>query len=60
VRISKAHQSVENPAWSPLGSLTAIRLAGARFQHCPVGNHWALVRPVQDGELAGEGEHLPA
>jgi hypothetical protein len=46
--------------WSPLGSFTAIRLAGARFQHCPVGNHWALVRPVEDGDLTGENRHLPA
>jgi hypothetical protein len=48
VRCSKGH--VFPTTWSPLGSLTAIRLAGARFQHCPVGNHWALVRPVMDGE----------
>src|ERR1700728_4289183 len=49
VRCSKGH--VFTTTWSPLGSLTAIRLAGARFQHCPVGHHWALVRPVQDGDL---------
>jgi hypothetical protein len=47
VRCSKGH--VFGTIWSPLGSLTAIRLGGARFQHCPVGDHWALVRPVQDG-----------
>jgi hypothetical protein len=37
--------------WSPLGSFTAIRLGSARFQHCPVGDHWSLVRPVDESEL---------
>jgi hypothetical protein len=37
--------------WSPLGSFTAIRLGSARFQHCPVGDHWSLVRPVNEAEL---------
>ena len=48
VRCSKGH--VFTTTWSPLGSFTAIRLAGARFQHCPVGDHWSLVRPVLDDD----------
>jgi hypothetical protein len=45
VRCSKGHVFPTN--WSPLGSLTSIRLGSARFQHCPVGDHWSLVRPVE-------------
>jgi hypothetical protein len=58
VRCSKGH--VFTTTWSPLGSFTAIRLGGARFQHCPVGHHWALVRPVQDGDATGEHRHSSA
>lgn len=58
VRCSQGH--VFTTTWSPLGSLTAIRLGGAWFQHCPVGNHWSLVRPVLDGDTTGEDRHLPA
>jgi hypothetical protein len=25
--------------WIPLGSVKAMRLGGARFQRCPVGDH---------------------
>jgi hypothetical protein len=49
VRCSKGH--VFTTTWSPLGSLTSIRLGQARFQHCPVGHHWALVRPVDAASL---------
>ena len=58
VRCGKGH--VFTTIWSPLGSFTAIRLGGSRFQHCPVGHHWALVRPVQDGDATGEDRQLPA
>ena len=58
VRCSKGH--VFTTIWSPLGSFTAIRLGGARFQHCPVGHHWALVRPVREGDMTGEDRQLPA
>jgi hypothetical protein len=44
VRCSRGH--VFQTFWSPLGSFTAIRLGSARFQRCPVGDHWSLVRPV--------------
>jgi hypothetical protein len=58
VRCSKGH--VFTTTWSPLGSFTALRLGGARFQYCPVGAHWSLVRPVQDGDLTGEDQYQPA
>jgi hypothetical protein len=45
VRCGKGH--VFTTTWSPLGSLASVRLGPARFQRCPVGPHWALVRPVR-------------
>jgi hypothetical protein len=41
-----------------LGSLTSIRLGSARFQHCPVGDHWSLVRPVPDSDLTAEDRRM--
>jgi hypothetical protein len=36
--------------WVPGASFKAIRLGVVRFQHCPVGEHWTLVTPVnRDG-----------
>ncbi len=58
VRCSKGH--LFTTTWSPLGSLTAIRLGSARFQRCPVGNHWALVKPVQDADLTEEDRKTAA
>jgi hypothetical protein len=52
VRCSKGH--VFTTTWSPLGSFTSIRLGAARFQRCPVGNHWSLVKPVSDSQLTDE------
>jgi hypothetical protein len=52
VRCSKGH--VFTTTWSPLGSLTSIRLGSARWQRCPVGNHWSLVKPVNDSGLTDE------
>jgi len=49
VRCSKGHTF--KTTWSPLGSFTSIRLSGARFQRCPVGNHWTFVRPVNNSDL---------
>jgi hypothetical protein len=40
--------------WVPGGSFKAIRLGFIRFQHCPVGNHWALVTPVRESDLSEE------
>ena len=49
VRCSKGH--VFTTFWSPWGSFASIRLGFARFQYCPVGKHWSLVRPVNEREL---------
>lgn len=41
--------------WIPLGSLKAVRLGWRRFQYCPVGRHWAMVAPLDQGS-ASPGE----
>jgi hypothetical protein len=56
VRCSKGHLFMTN--WSSLGSFTSIRLVSARFQHCPVGDHWSLVRPVRDADLTAEERRI--
>lgn len=40
--------------WIPGASLKAVRLGWTRFQRCPVGKHWTLVKPVRDDELTDE------
>lgn len=52
VRCSKGH--VFTTVWLPGVSFKSIRLAGARYQYCPVGSHWSLVRPVPEDELTDE------
>ena len=37
--------------WIPGVSFKAIRLGPIRFQYCPVGEHWAWVKPVDPDEL---------
>jgi hypothetical protein len=56
VRCSKGH--VFATTWSPVASLTSVRLGAARFQRCPVGHHWALVKPVNDSDLTDEDRRL--
>jgi|GEM_PF-514934 len=38
--------------WVPFVSFKAIRLGSVRFQYCPVGRHWTLVRPVKESDLS--------
>lgn len=38
--------------WIPLASLKAVRLGPWRFQRCPVGRHWTLVRPANLNTLS--------
>jgi len=38
----------------PMASLKAVRLGNARFQRCPVGGHWTLVRRVDASTLTPE------
>jgi hypothetical protein len=40
--------------WVPGVSFKAVRLGWLRFQHCPVGRHWAFVTPVKDSDLTDE------
>jgi hypothetical protein len=57
VRCSKGH--LFTTVWIEGGSLKAVRLGPMmRFQHCPVGKHWAVIRPVKDSELTEEGRRL--
>ena len=45
--------------WIPGVKLTAIDLAVARIQRCPVGPHWTVVVPVRDRDLTDD-ERLAA
>jgi hypothetical protein len=58
VRCRKGH--LFTTIWVPGVSLKAVRLGGARFQHCPVGDHWSLVRPVRDADLTDEDRAIAA
>ena len=40
--------------WVPGASFKAVRLGWLRFQYCPVGRHWSLVRPVDVSTLSEE------
>jgi hypothetical protein len=50
VRCSQGH--VFTTIWIPGVSLKSIRLGWWRFQRCPVGQHWTLVRPVRPADLS--------
>jgi hypothetical protein len=56
VRCGRGH--VFTTTGSPLGSVMSLRLGAARFQYCPVGHHWTLVRPVNDSSLPGGDRRL--
>lgn len=43
--------------WIPGASLKAVRLGWYRFQYCPVGKHWAIVKPVREADLTEEEVH---
>ncbi|MDA8295706.1 MAG: hypothetical protein M0004_03795 [Actinomycetota bacterium] len=40
--------------WIPGASLKAVRLGFVRFQRCPVGAHWSIVKPVRADSLSEE------
>lgn len=56
VRCSRGH--VFRTRWSPLGSLASVRLGSARFQRCPVGHHWSLVKRVKESDLTEDDRRL--
>ena len=44
--------------WIPGVSIKALRFGWWRFQRCPVGSHWTLVKPARPSELTGKEERL--
>jgi hypothetical protein len=56
VRCSAGH--LFTTIWVPLGSLKAVRLGGERYQHCPVGHHWATVTPLDLDSVPPDAEQL--
>ena len=56
VRCSRGH--IFTTTWVPGVSFKAIRLGLVRFQHCPVGHHWALVTPVNEADLTDEERRI--
>jgi hypothetical protein len=40
-------------------SVKSLRLGWWRFQRCPVGKHWSIVRPVKEAALS-ESERTTA
>lgn len=49
VRCSAGH--LFTTLWLPGASLKAVKLGPMRLQHCPVGHHFAVVRPVRESDL---------
>ena len=45
--------------WIPGASVKSMRLGWWRYQRCPVGHHWSIVRPVRESKLT-EGERVEA
>jgi hypothetical protein len=59
VRCSKGH--LFRTTWIEGGSLKAVRLGPTlRYQRCPVGQHFALIRPVKDADLTDDDRRLLA
>ncbi|TDU89578.1 hypothetical protein EV138_3151 [Kribbella voronezhensis] len=58
VRCSAGH--LFTTKWMPLGSFKAIRLGRRRYQRCPVGHHWAIVRKVAPDTLTPEERETAA
>lgn len=50
VRCRKGH--LFTSIWVPGASIKAVRLGWMRFQYCPVGAHWTLVKPVKESTLS--------
>jgi hypothetical protein len=50
VQCSKGHRFTT--IWLPGTSVKSVRLGPRRFQYCPVGHHWSLVRLVRASDLS--------
>ena len=58
VRCSAGH--LFTTIWVPLVSLKAVRLGWTRYEHCPVGHHWATVTRLEDDPASTEEEFKEA
>ncbi len=56
VRCSAGH--LFTTIWMPFLSLKAVRLADERYQHCPVGHHWATVTRLDLGPVPPDPQQL--
>ena len=52
VRCRKGH--LFTTIWLPGASVKSLRLGSRRFQHCPVGHHWSMVKLVRESELSAK------
>ena len=52
VRCRKGH--LFTTIWVPGASVKSVRLGWSRFQYCPVGRHWTLVKPVNESTLSDD------
>jgi hypothetical protein len=52
VRCGKGH--LFTTIWLPGASVKSVRLGSRRFQYCPVGHHWSMVKLVRESELSGK------
>lgn len=52
------HGHLFTTIWIPAVSLKSLRLGWYRVQHCPVGQHWTVVTPVNETKLTDEERHL--
>lgn len=52
VRCRRGH--LFTTVWIPGASVKALRLGLWRFQRCPVGGHWSIVKPVKVATLSDE------
>jgi hypothetical protein len=52
VRCRNGHLSTTR--WIPGVNLTGLDFGVARWQRCPVGRHWSLVRPVLESTLTDD------
>ena len=50
VQCTKGHRFTT--IWLPGASVKSLRLGPRRFQYCPVGHHWSLVRLVRESDLS--------
>ena len=50
VRCHRGH--LFTTTWIPGASVKSLRLGPWRIQRCPVGQHWSIVRPVQQSKLS--------